>query len=335
MVTPDAPATLQEAIRIYSDLDRCQADLVAARWPNGVECPTCGRKDVTYLAKQRRWQCKEKHARRQFSAKVGTIFEDSPIGLDKWFTAIWLLSSAKNGISSYELHRAIGITQKSAWFVLQRIRLAMQTQSFTKMGGHVEADETFIGGKARNMHAEKRKRLGISQSRSMIGKVAVMGLLERHTKDEGGARVRFQVIANRKKHQLETIITENVELGSTLHTDALRSYDRMSQKGYVHNVIDHAEAYVNGAVHTNGLENFWSLLKRAIKGTYISCEPFHLFRYLDEQAFRFNTRKQKDAARFSDALCAPALDTPFGAGEVPASCREIPAVEGSDVMTSK
>ncbi len=303
MVTPDAaPQTLQEAIRYYSDLDRCQADLVAVRWPDGVECPTCGRKDVTYLATQRRWQCKEKHARRQFSVKVGTIFEDSPIGLDKWFTAIWLLASAKNGISSYELHRAIGITQKSAWFVLQRIRLAMQTGSFRKFDGHVEADETFIGGKARNMHAAKRKRLGISKSRSMIGKVAVMGLLERHTKDEGGAQVRFKVIANRKKHQLESVVTEHVEPGANLYTDALKSYDRMSERGYVHAVIDHAETYVDGAVHTNGLENFWSLLKRALKGTYVSVEPFHLFRYLDEQAFRFNSRKQKDAVRFADTL---------------------------------
>jgi transposase-like protein len=152
------------------------------------------------------------------------------------------------------------------------------------------------------MHAAKRKRLGISQSRSMIGKVAVMGLLERHRKDDGGAQVRFKVIANRKKHQLESVITEHVEVGSTLHTDALRSYDRMGERGYVHNVIDHAEAYVDGAVHTNGLENFWSLLKRAIKGTYISVEPFHLFRYLDEQAYRFNNRKMSDAERFVSAL---------------------------------
>lgn len=187
MAATDTPQTLQEAILFFSDLDVCQQALIEARWPHGVECPHCGSRKVSYLAKQRRWQCSTKHARRQFSVKVGSIFEDSPIGLDKWFTAIWLLASAKNGISSYELHRAIGVTQKSAWFMLQRIRLAMQTRSFNKMGGEIEADETFIGGKARNMHAAKRKRLGISQSRSMIGKVAVMGLLERHGKDDGGA----------------------------------------------------------------------------------------------------------------------------------------------------
>src|SRR5678816_1592367 len=187
--------------------------------------------------------------------------------------------------------------------MLHRLRLAIQSNSFNKFGGHVEVDETFIGGKARNMHAGKRKRLGISQSRSMIGKVAVMGLLERHRKDDGGSQVRFKVIANRKKHQLEQVVSEHVEVGATLHTDALRSYDRMSERGYVHKVIDHAEAYVDGAVHTNGLENYWSLLKRALKGTYVSVEPFHLFRYLDEQAFRFNHRKDMtDADRFSMAI---------------------------------
>jgi transposase-like protein len=124
-----APTTLQEAIRFYSDLDVCQQSLVDARWPNGVECPQCGSKDVRYLPNQRRWRCRgEKHTRQQFSAKVGTIFEDSPIGLDKWFTAIWLITNAKNGISSYELSRSIGVTQKTAWFILHRIRLAMQAQ---------------------------------------------------------------------------------------------------------------------------------------------------------------------------------------------------------------
>jgi transposase-like protein len=163
-------------------------------------------------------------------------------------------------------------------------------------------DETFIGGKARNMHATKRRRLGISQSRSMIGKVAVMGLLERHGKD--GSQVRLRVVQNRRKHELDQTIGEHVEQGATLYTDALRSYDRMGQRGFVHKVIDHAEAYVDGQVHTNGLENFWSLLKRALKGTHVSVEPFHLFRYLDEQAFRFNQRKWTDAERFADALRA-------------------------------
>jgi transposase-like protein len=297
MAANETPKTLQQAILHFSDLDTCQQALAEARWPDGVECPHCGSREVSYLSNQRRWQCKTKHPKRQFSVKVGTIFEDSPIGLDKWFVAIWLISSAKNGISSYELHRAIDVTQKTAWFMLQRIRLAMQTKSFNKFGGEVEADETFIGGKARNMHATKRRKLGISQSRSMIGKTAVMGLLARH--GENGSQVRLEVIQNRKKHQLEQTISENVEPGTALYTDALRSYDRMEQRGYVHKVIDHAEAYVDGQVHTNGLENFWSLLKRAIKGTYVSVEPF---RYLDEQTFRFNSRKMSDGARFTEML---------------------------------
>src|SRR5215510_811911 len=149
MAKNESPKTLQEAILHYADLDVCQQELVAARWPDGVECPTCGRTDVTYLANQRRWQCKGKHPKKQFSAKLGTIFEDSPISLSNWFVAIWLISSAKNGISSYELSRSIGVTQKTAWFMLHRIRLAMQTRSFLQgpVEGTVEVDETFIGGR--------------------------------------------------------------------------------------------------------------------------------------------------------------------------------------------
>jgi len=303
MATAKLPRTLQEAIIFFSDYENCHKTVVAMRWPDGVvRCPTCGSERVTYLETQKRWKCYAKHPKAQFSLKVGTLFEDSPLPLQKWLPALWLVTNCKNGISSYELARALGVTQPTAWFMLSRLRLALQGAHGGKMSGHIEADETFIGGKARNMHAAKRKRLGISQSRSMIGKVAVMGLLERHRKDEGGAQVRFKVIANRKKHQLESIVSEHVEDGAHLYTDALRSYDRMSERGYIHKVIDHAEAYVDGAVHTNGLENFWSLLKRAIKGTYVSIEPFHLFRYMDEQAFRFNNRAMTDAARFALAL---------------------------------
>jgi transposase-like protein len=295
------PKTLREAILFFSDYENCKKAVEAIRWPDGiVRCPTCGSTWVSYLANQRRWKCYENHPRKQFSLKVGTIFEDSPIGLEKWLPALWLLTTCKNGISSYELARALGVTQKTAWFMLSRLRLALQDKhSGGKLAGHIEADETFIGGKARNMHKNKRERLGISQSQSMIGKVAVMGLLQRHG---DGSKVRTQVIMNRKKHQLEQVVSENVEVGSALYTDALRAYDRMAARGYLHSVIDHAEAYVDGQVHTNGLENFWSLLKRASKGTYVSVEPFHLFRYLDEQAFRFNNRKGSDAMRFALAL---------------------------------
>ncbi len=301
MASHSAPKTLRDAILFFAEYENCRKAVEAIRWPDGVvSCPSCGSERVTYLATQRRYKCYAKHPKAQFSLKVGTIFEDSAIGLEKWLPALWLLTTCKNGISSYELARALGVTQKTAWFMLSRLRLALQAEDGGKLNGHIEADETFIGGKARNMHAAKRKRLGISQSRSMIGKVAVMGLLQRHGDD--GSTVRVNVVKTRRKHELEQTIETHVELGSTIHTDALRSYDRMGQRGYVHNVIDHAEAYVDGQIHTNGLENFWSLLKRALKGTYVSVEPFHLFRYLDEQAFRFNNRKGTDAMRFALAL---------------------------------
>jgi transposase-like protein len=238
---------------------------------------------------------------------VGTIFEDSPIKLSKWFVAIWLISSAKNGISSYELSRAIGITQKSAWFVLHRIRLAMQAKSFERpMEGHVEVDETFIGGRARFMHADKRARYTGRTGR--LGKVAVMGLLERH--GDGQSQIRTTVVQNVRRHQLQQHLRKNVKMDgeTTVYSDALKSYEPINPKGwrpsalYQHEVIDHAEAYAKGNVHTNGLENYWSLLKRTIKGTYVSVEPFHLFRYLDEQALRFNTRKMKDADRFDEMM---------------------------------
>jgi transposase-like protein len=215
---------------------------------------------------------------------VGTIFEDSPIPLKSWLLAMWQIASCKNGISSYELARAIGVTQKSAWFMNHRIRLAMQdTSTGGKLGGTVEVDETFIGGKARNMHIDKRRER--TRGRGPVGKAAVMGLLQRHP-EKGKSRVRTTVVPNIRKHKLHSQIEKHVEDGSAVYTDALKSYDGLDLY-YQHKVIDHAERYVDGQVHTNGLENFWSLLKRTIKGTYVSVEPFHLFRYLDEQAFRF------------------------------------------------
>jgi transposase-like protein len=293
------PQTLIQAIRYYSDLDRCQEILVAARWPEGVTCPTCGSDSVVYLKTQKRWQCRGKHTRRQFSVKVGTIFEDSPIKLDKWFTAIWLITAAKNGISSYEIHRAIGVTQKTAWFMLHRIRLAMSSGSFAKLSGAVEVDETYVGGKVANMSKAKRSRMK-GKSTGFAGKVAVLGLLERNT--EGSSRVRAKVIKNNKKPVLQNEVRNHVESGSSIYSDALASYTGINAFGYDHEFIDHSEAYVRGAVHTNGLENFWSLLKRAIKGTYVAVDPVHLFRYVDEQAYRFNNRKDTDAGRFAGAL---------------------------------
>jgi transposase-like protein len=287
------PETLIEAIRHFSDLDVATEFVASLRWPDGPVCPACGLVDEKhyYLKTRRVWKCRS--CKKQFSVKRGTIFEDSPIGLDKWLPAVWLIANCKNGISSYELAKDLGVTQKTAWFMLHRIRLAMQTGTFEKLDGQVEADETFIGGKARNMHKSKREEK--ISGRGASGKVAVLGLLERHGK------VRTKVVPNTKWRTLQVEVRENVESGSEVHTDALRSYRGLDPE-YVHKVVDHAERYVDGHVHTNGIENFWSLLKRGIKGTYVSVEPYHLFRYLDEQAFRFNEREGEDADRFGRAL---------------------------------
>lgn len=301
------PKTLQSAIRYFTDPDVCLQAAIAFRWQGQpVSCPTCGSTDVHFISTRRIWRCKGgKHAQQQFSVKVGTIMEDSPIGLDKWMVAIWLITNAKNGISSYELHRAIGITQKSAWFMLHRIRLILQDEvSGGKLGGEVEVDETFIGGKARNMHKSKRRRLALTQDNPMIGKVAVMGLLERTT-EKRKSRVRLEIIPNVRRTHLRPRINKHIETGSTVYTDALPSYkDLTTDDAYVHAVIDHAKCYAEGNVHTNGMENFWSLMKRTIKGTYVSIEPFHLFRYLDEQAYRFNNRDLNDSQRFANAAKA-------------------------------
>ncbi|HTD21818.1 MAG TPA: IS1595 family transposase [Terriglobales bacterium] len=299
-----SPKTLQQAILFYSNPDNCLEYMKAIRWPDGnVCCPTCGRTDVVFLKNQRKWQCKSVHPKRQFSAKVGTIFEDSPIGLDKWLTAVWMICNCKNGVSSYEIARAIGVTQKSAWFMMHRIRLAMQDGSMVKLGGggrEVEADETFIGGKAKFMHLAERKRR-ITSRGGHNDKTTVFGVMER------GGNVRCQVISTTRRHAIQKAVKENVAAESALYTDALGSYRGMENE-YAHQVIDHAIAYVNGRVHTNSMENFWSLLKRSIGGTYVSVEPFHLYRYLDEQCFRFNNRKDanrkplSDLARFNLAM---------------------------------
>lgn len=293
-----SPDTLLEAVQYFADEDVAVAFLANLRWPSGEQvCPKCGsEREHTYIAKRRIWRCRD--CKKDFSIKVGTIFEDSPIQLGKWLPAMWMLANCKNGISSYELARDLGITQKSAWFMLHRLRLATQAGSFDKMAGEVEADETFIGGKARFMHKDKRDE--VIKGRGPLGKVAVMGLLERHGEDKK-SRVRVKVVDGRKKRHLQAEVREHVTPGASLYTDALKSYDGLAAE-YVHEVIDHAEAYVRDQVHTNGLENFWSLLKRAVKGTYVSVEPFHLFRYLDEQSFRFNERHDTDRGRFVTAL---------------------------------
>jgi len=288
----ESPRTLQDAIIHFKDFANCKAFMMELRWPDGkIKCPHCGSERVVWLDNARVWKCYEKHSLSRFSLKTGTIFEDSPLGLDKWLTAVWLVVNCKNGISSYEVSRDLGVSQKSTWFMDHRIRFALHQGTFDKMfSGEVEADETFIGGKSRNMHRDVRNRKITGTGGK--DKTAVMGILER------GGKVRTTVIPNRKKKALQAEVRKHVEAGSALYTDDLNSYKGLSE--FEHGVVDHAVKYVDGRIHTNGLENFWSLLKRGINGTYVSVEPFHLFRYLDEQSFRYNNRKGENGEPLKD-----------------------------------
>ena len=290
----DSKTTLRDAIVYFADFEHCRQFMMELRWPDGiVRCPHCGSDHVTWLAKARVWKCYAKHPMPRFSLKTGTIFEDSPLSLEKWLPTAWLIINCKNGISSYEVHRGLGVTQKTAWFMLHRIRLAMQDGTFNKLGGEVEVDETFIGGKARNMHKDKRAEK-ITGTGGKDKEIA-FGMVER------GGRVVTGHVGSRTKKELQAIIRERVEAGSAIFSDELKSYEGLENE-YQHAVIDHAVEYVNGNVHTNTMENFWSLLKRGLHGTYISVEPFHLFRYLDEQSFRYNFRSLTDAARFCTVM---------------------------------
>ena len=283
--------TITVIARMFEKQDVAWQYAVNLRWPIGVTCPFCQGKAHSFLSTRKTWQCKT--CNKQFSVKKGSIFEDSPLKLDIWLTAMWLIANAKNGISSYEIHRALGITQKSAWFVLHRIRLAMQNGSLEKLCDEVEVDETYIGGKARNMHKHIREQKITGTGGK--DKTVVMGMLER------GGTVKTQVIARPNKTTLQSIIAAAVLPGSRIYTDALKSYSGLDS-WFAHQVIDHAISYVEDNVHTNGMENYWSLLKRTIRGTYVSVEPFHLHRYLDEQSFRFNERKGTDSTRFNLAV---------------------------------
>ncbi len=290
------PKTLQEAIVYFSDADRAFEYAKRFRWPDGnVVCPRCKNAKHSFIKTRKVWFCYE--CKKQFSLKLGTVFEDSALTLDKWMTGFWMLCNCKNGVSSMELHRTLGITQKAAWFMLQRLRLALQDDFYTtKLGGGgkgVEVDETFIGGKARFMHKERKAQL---TGRVEDDKTTVVGFIER------GGKVRTQIVAKRRAHNLQPLVRENVQAGAALYTDALKSYIGLGAD-YQHQVVDHAVEYVRGKVHTNTMENFWSLVKRQLHGTYISVEPYHLFRYLDEQMFRFNNRKDvSDSQRFARAM---------------------------------
>ena len=296
-----SPKTLAEAIRYYSDPDVTLETMVEARWPDGVKCPSCGHAAPRFISTRRMWECREKHPRRQFSAKVGTIFEDSPLPLETWFPAVWLIANAKNGVSSHEVGRALGVTQKTAWFMLHRIRLAMKSGTFLKLSGQVEADETFIGPNPNRMHRDRleARRKGLTDG--YVSKAVVAGLLERGVRGKNKSRVHALVVPTTRAEHLAPHVTANVKPGSEMITDMNRSYWAVRDE-YIHSVIDHTKMYVKGHVHTNGIENFWSLLKRMIHGTYVQVAPFHLGAYVDEEVFRFNERGDKDGGRFGKVL---------------------------------
>jgi transposase-like protein len=300
----EAIKTLQQAIQYFGDAENCRKFMFFMRWPDGkVKCPYCDCEKVTWLAKAKVYRCYGDHPKQKFSLKVGTVFEDSPIGLEKWWPAVWLLCNSKNGISSYEVHRALGVTQKTAWFMLHRIRLAMQRRSFYKMGGTeggpVEVDEAYIGGLPKNKHLSVRRNPDSQFVQRESGrklktgraadKTIVFGMLDRGTR-----QVRAEVIPQVKREVLMDAILANVEKGSKVYSDGLHEYKSLKDLEFVHETVTHLDEYVRGEVHTNGIENFWSLLKRGLKGTYVSVEPFHLTRYIDEQAFRYNNRATKD-----------------------------------------
>lgn len=298
------PQTLQQAIQFFSDYENCRQFMIAVRWSDGkVRCPICNSEKVTYLEKARLYRCYEKHPKQKFSLKIGTVYEDSPIPLEKWLPATWLLANSRNGISSYEISRTLGVTQKSAWFMMHRIRTAMQSGSFQKLGGpgsEVESDETFVGGKAKNMSAKRRAQFKVARETSMgdaalVNKTAVWGVLDREQR-----KVRATVVSKVNRASLQTAVLDQVAPGSKIYTDEAKVYRSLPNE-YIHEFVNHMESYVNGQVHTNGLENFWSLLKRGLNGTYVAVEPFHLHRYLDEQMFRYNNRKDENGRKLTDA----------------------------------
>ena len=301
------PTTLEEAIIYFADPKNCREYLVARRWPDGVICPRCQSKNVLFLEKYNRWHCREKHDAPQFTLKTQTIFEDSPIPLSKWLMAMWMIVNCKNGISSWEIHRALKVTQKSTWFMLHRLRLAMKADfgygPLTKIGGpesEVEVDETFVGGRKQNMHKDKKVRYEAKGGAS--GKAVVQGILDRTAR-----QVRAKVMPDVKRETLQSEILKQVKYGTKVYTDDAVAYEQGMQWRFVHDFVNKTETYVKGRVHVNGVENFWSLLKRGLNGTYVAVEPFHLERYVDEQVFRYNNRGTKDnplndADRFDAAV---------------------------------
>jgi transposase-like protein len=244
------PTSLLEAIRYFSDVDVCIEFVASLRWMDGVaQCPHCGGKNAGFLKTRRIWKCRMPECRKQFSVKTGTIFEESPIGLDKWLMAIWLVVNCKNGISSYEIHRDLKVTQKSAWFMLHRIRLALKNGTWAKLGRGgepVEVDETFVGGKPKNMHAAKRLKMKTALN-GYAEKAIVVGMLDRASR-----QVRAQVVPDVKRGTLQKAVLDRVGFGSTVYTDGWPGYDGLKAEKYVHETVTHIEEYVRGNVPYSG-----------------------------------------------------------------------------------
>lgn len=292
----DTPTCLIEAVRYFSDLDRCEDYMRSLRWPGGKPCcPECGSENLGEIKTLRLLRCRD--CRRKIYTKRGTIFEDSPLGLDKWFVAVWAIANCKNGISSHELARALDVQQKTAWFMLHRIRKAMEVDG-ADFDGPAEADTTYIGGRAENMH--KARRAKVIKGRGTVGKSAVHGILQRGTEDDP-SQIRAVVLSREDGETLVGEVRRCVKRGAPVYTDEARAYNELAAS-HAHAAIDHSREYVVGNVHVNGMENFWSLLKRSLGGTYVAVAPFHLCRYVAEQVFRFNARKASDADRFNAVL---------------------------------
>lgn len=294
----DMPKSLQQAVLYFADLDLCRELMREMKWPDGkITCQHCGASGDRIGEVKTRNMIRCKDCRKQISATVGTVFESSHISLDKWFVALWAVVNCKNGISSHELGRAIDVPQKTAWFMVQRIRAALEEGGW-KFDGPAEADTTYVGGESRNMHKAKRERK--IRGRGSVGKTAVHGVLQRSTAEQP-SQVRAEVIGSEDAQRLLPSVRRNVRWGAEVYTDSASAYGDLCLS-HLHRQIDHAKAYAEGNVHTNGLENFWSLFKRTLRGTYIAVAPFHLFRYVAEQAWRFNQRTLDDCGRFLLAL---------------------------------
>lgn len=283
---------LIEVMMHFSDENTCKEYLEQMRWGGNIICPHCENDEKIYSMKKN-YKCAK--CRKQFSVTKGSIFENSAIPLQKWFAGIWLITSHKKGISSLQLHRDLGITQKSAWFMLQRIRFAIRTKSFSKpLANTVEADETYVGGKNKNRHADKK--IPFAQGRSTKDKTPVFGLVERN------GRVVAMKVSNTTQKTIHPIIKNLVSKDANLMTDEWKAYRGLASY-YNHAFVKHGEGqYVVGDAHTNTIEGFWSLLKRGIIGIYHHVSEKHLDAYVDEFEYRYNTKHLECADRFSNML---------------------------------